>query len=105
MLRIYSEVLEIIRELKPLLVQLRSRSPELAHQGERALGAIPLRVAEGSYARGKNRAVHYHGGAGSMQESIAVFDTAEAFGYLPPLKPEMRNAMQRCVAILYKNAR
>ena len=105
MLRIYYDVLEIIREVRPLLERVKTRSPSLADQGERALGAVPLRIAEGSYSRGKNRAVHYHGGAGSMQEAIAVLESAEAWGHLGPLDAQLRNRMQRAVAVLFKNAR
>jgi hypothetical protein len=105
MLRIYDDVLSIIRQVRPLLEKLKSRCPSLADQGERALGQVPLRIAEGSYSRGKNRAVHYHGGAGSMHEVIAVFDTAAAFGHVHELDPALRDHMKRCVAVLFKNAR
>jgi hypothetical protein len=105
MLRIYDDVLTIIRQVRPLLDKLRTRSRALADQGERALGQVPLRIAEGSYSRGKNRAVHYHGGAGSMQETIGVFDTVAAFGHLPELDPQLRDHMKKCVAVLFKNAR
>ena len=105
MLNIYEDVLAVIREISPLITRLRARSPHLANQCERALGGIPLRIGEGSYSRGRNRAAHYHGGAGSMQEVIAVFDTAEAFGYLPPLNEQLRDRMRKCVCVLFKNAR
>lgn len=105
MLRVYDDVLEIIRVVHPLLVGLRAHSPDLADQGERALLRVPLRIAEGSYSRGKNRAAHYHGGAGSLQETIAVFDSAVAAGLVRGLDPALRDRMQKAVNTLYKNAR
>lgn len=80
------------------------RDSGLADQRVRALAAVPLRIAEGSYSHGKNRAAHYHGGAGSMEETIAVFDIAEAFGILDRLDHDLRERMQRVVAVLFKNA-
>ena len=105
MLRIYDDVLQLVRVLNPLLAQLSAHSPDLADQGKRALNRVPLRIAEGSYARGKNRAAHYHGGAGSLNETLAVFDTAEAARFIAPLDPEVRNALRRCRNTLFKNAR
>ena len=40
-----------------------------------------------------------------MQESICVFDVAAAAGILDDLDGELRNRMQRVVAVLFKNAR
>ncbi len=105
MLRIYDDVLEIIRAAAPLVHELRKRSPNLADQAERALSSVPLRIAEGSYSRGKNRAAHYHGGAGSMQEAIGAFDTGAAWGWIAPLDPALRDRMSRARAVLFKNAR
>ncbi len=105
MLRIYDEVLEIIRTVAPLVHELRKRSPNLADQAERALSAVPLRIAEGSYSRGKNRAAHYHGGAGSLQEAIGAFDTGAAWGWIAPLDPVLRDRMVRARSVLFKNAR
>ncbi len=105
MLRIYDEVLEIIRTVAPLVHELRKRSPNLADQAERALSAVPLRIAEGSYSRGKNRAAHYHGGAGSLQEAIGAFDTGAAWGWIAPLDPSLRDRMERARSVLFKNTR
>jgi hypothetical protein len=105
MLRIYDDVQQLIRELAPRVAKLRARSANLADQVERALSAVPLRIAEGSYSRGKNRAAHYHGGAGSMQEAIGVFDTGASWGWIQPLPPELRDRMEHARNVLFKNAR
>ena len=105
MLRVYDDVLQIIREVAPLVVRLRARNANLADELERALTSVPLRIAEGSYSRGKNRAAHYHGGAGSMQEAIAAFDTAAAWNWHGDLDSTLRDRMQRVVSVLFKNAR
>ena len=46
MLRIYSVVLELVRELAPVIRVVRARSAALGDQMERALISIPLNVAE-----------------------------------------------------------
>ena len=46
MLRIYSVVLELVRELAPVMRGVRVRSTALGDQMERALISIPLNVAE-----------------------------------------------------------
>ena len=46
MLRIYSVVLELVRELAPVIRGVRVRSTALGDQMERALISIPLNVAE-----------------------------------------------------------
>ncbi len=57
MLRIYPVLLDLVRSLRPLLRQLERHDPDLARQCRRALASAPLDTAEGSYSRGKNRAV------------------------------------------------
>jgi hypothetical protein len=47
-LKIYPVVLQLVRQLAPLVRVLRQRSLPLADQMERALISLPLNIAEGA---------------------------------------------------------
>jgi len=105
MLDIYRVVVEVIRELRPVLEVLRRKSSALHDQLERALTSVLLGIAEGSRSRGKNRPAHYQRGAASMDESIGVIDAALAFGYLASFDEGTRDKMKHVVAVLVKVSR
>jgi len=82
MLRIYSVVLELVRELGPVIGVVRARSAALGDQMERALISVPLNIAEGDYSRGRNQQARFQFAAGSARETLACLETAEALGFL-----------------------
>lgn len=75
-------VLEVIASLRPLLVQIERRDRDLGRQLRRASSSVALNLAEGMYSRGALRTARYHTALGSMRESVACLDVAQAFGYL-----------------------
>ena len=89
MLRIYPVLLELVREVRPLIWELERRDADLARQCRRALASAPLNVAEGSYSRGQNRTARYHTALGSLREALACFEVAAALGYLPEIEPAL----------------
>ena len=82
MLRIYDVVLELIREVRPLLEAIGRKDPDLERQCRRALSSIALNISEGTYSQGRNRIARYHNAMGSAREALACFETAEALGYV-----------------------
>lgn len=82
MLRIYSVILRLVSDLRPVLDAIAQHDSDLARQMRRALTSVPLNVAEGSSSRGGNRAARYHTAAGSMREVGACIDVAVALGYV-----------------------
>ena len=68
MLRIYPVLLDLVRDLRPVVLELERKDPDLARQCRRALASGPLNVAEGSYSRGGNRVARYHTALGSLRE-------------------------------------
>ena len=82
MLRIYSVILRLVSDLRPVLDVIAQHDSDLARQMRRALTSVPLNVAEGSSSRGRNRAARYHTAAGSMREVGACIDVAIALGYV-----------------------
>jgi four helix bundle protein len=82
MLRVYTELLTLIRALRPIFEEIARHDPDLARQGNRAFPSAALNTAEGSRSRGRNRNARYSDAAGSLQESIAVIEVADASGFL-----------------------
>jgi four helix bundle protein len=101
-LRIYAVVLELVRELAPLVAKLRSRSPALADQMERALISVPLNIAEGAYSRGKNRQARFQSAAASAREVLACHETAQAFGWLGEIDEPLAAVFHRVIGTLVR---
>jgi len=102
MLKIYAVLLQLVREVAPLVRELERRDADLARQCRRALMSAPLNVAEGSHSRGKNRGARYHTALGSLREGLACFEVGEAMGYLRPLEPEIRRRFEHVLGTLVR---
>jgi four helix bundle protein len=102
MLRIYPVLLELVRSLRPFIRELNRRDPDLARQCRRALSSAPLNMAEGSYARGKNRVARYHTALGSLREVLACIEVAAALGYVPEVEPDMRARFDHVLGTLVR---
>lgn len=105
MLRVYSELLVIIRNLRPVFEEIGRHDPDLARQGNRALPSAALNCAEGSRSRGRNRNARYADAAGSLQESIAVIEVAAASGFIREVPQEALAKMLHIANTLSKCAR
>ena len=57
MLRIYSIVLEVLKQLQPALRRIEVQDRDLGRQLRRASASIALNLGEGMYSRGQNRQV------------------------------------------------
>jgi four helix bundle protein len=101
-LEIYTVVIQLVRRLAPVIRALRSRSPALADQMERALISIPLNVAEGAYSRGKNRQARFQTAAASARETLACLETAEAMGFIAPMDAELGALFHRIIGTLVR---
>ncbi len=77
----YTNAIELVRAIAPLVEQLRARSADLADQLERASSSIVLNVAEGSRRQGKDPRRFYSMASGSASEVRAVLDLAAAWGW------------------------
>ena len=102
MLRIYPVLLDLVRDVRPLMRELERKDPDLARQCRRALASAPLNVAEGSYNRGRNRAARYHTALGSLREALACFEVAAALDYLPDIDPAMRRRFDHVLGTLVR---
>jgi four helix bundle protein len=104
MLRIYQVVLEVLRELQPVLREIERRDRDLARQLRRCSTSVALNLAEGTYSRGGNRAARYHSALGSAREVLACVEVATVCGYLAG-DPRLHDRLDRIVATLVKVVR
>ena len=102
MLKIYPVLVQLLRELAPQVSQIEKHDGDLGRQVRRALSSSVLNVAEGMYSRGRNRQARYHFAMGSLRETLAGFEVAEAFGYAPALSSEQRGRIDRVLGTLFK---
>ena len=105
MLRIYDVSLEVVAELRPVILRIERCDRDLARQLKKASTSVPLNVAEGAYAHGGHRRERYQTACSSMRESIACCDVAEAAGYDPRVPESTRAKMRQIVGTLVNNLR
>ena len=102
MLKIYAVVLEVVREVRPILEELDHKDPDLARQMRRAVSSSALNVAEGMGSRGKNREARYHTALGSMRETLSCIEVGIALGYVREVDDALRDRIDRVLATLHK---
>ena len=81
MLVAYTNGLDLVRALRPVVEAIRSHSSEMAKQIERAGSSIMLNISEGSYRVGRDPRRFYAMAQGSAAEIRAAFDTCDAWGW------------------------
>ena len=101
MLRIYETSLQVIRALRPTVDTIARRDTDLARQMRRAMASVTLNIAEGSYARGRNRQSLYQVALGSAKETRACLDVASSFGYLERVDERVLADLGSICAVLY----
>ena len=77
----YDVALDLIRALRPVVVQLRRHSPDAADQVERAASSIVLNLAEGSRRNGRDPRRFFDMAHGSAGEIRGALDLADAWGW------------------------
>ncbi len=102
MLRIYPVVIEFISELRSLLAQIERKDRDLGRQLRRASASVALNIAEGMYSRGELRTARYHTALGSMRESHACLEVAQAFGYVRALDDAMLGRVNQILGTLVR---
>ncbi len=81
MLRIYPVVLEVLKQLQPVVRRIELKDRDLGRQLRRCSSSIALNVAEGMYSRGRNRNARYHSALVSARETLACLEVAAVCGY------------------------
>ena len=81
MLVAYTNALDLIRALVPIIEQLKLQDADAADQVARAARSITHNVAEGARRAGRDRRRFYVMARGSAGEILGALDTADAFGW------------------------
>lgn len=105
MLRIVDVILEVMKDVAPLVKEIGRHDGELARQLRNALNSAALNVAEGSDQRGARRANHYAIALGSTREAYTAMKAARAWGYVKPLDRDLEGSMNRIIGTLVKVAK
>jgi four helix bundle protein len=101
MLRIYSVVLEVLKQLQPVLRRIELRDRDLARQLRRCSSSVALNLAEGMYSRGQNRSARYHNALGSARETLGCLEVAVVCGYVQQ-DARLHDQLDRVVGTLVK---
>src|SRR5689334_25037387 len=76
MLNIYADAIVMLERLAMEITTIERHDSDLARQLRRAGASVVLNIAEGSYARGRNRKALYNVALGSAKEVRAGLDVA-----------------------------
>jgi four helix bundle protein len=100
MLAAYTIALDLIRALRPVVIQLRKYSPDAADQVERAASSIVYNIAEGSRRNGRDPKRFYDMAHGSAGEIRGALDVADAWGWQVDSE-QARALLDRELGLLY----
>jgi four helix bundle protein len=102
MFRIYAVVLEVLRELRPVVVAIEAKDRDLARQLRRAATSVALNCEEGSGSRGGTRRERYRTALGSAREPTACLQSAVALGYVDEVDVGLLDKLDHVRAVLAK---
>jgi four helix bundle protein len=94
MLRVQHLVLDIIRQLNPVLATIRRKDRDLENQLRQAIMSVALNLAEGVATCDGNKRLRYQTALGSLDEARMALDVACAFGYVPAIDPALEKQMR-----------
>ena len=89
MLRGYDVMIDVLKGLRPVLMQIEKHDRDLGNQLRRAASSVALNMGEGSGSRGGTRTMRYRTALGSAVETAACLDVAMALGYVEHVDQEL----------------
>jgi four helix bundle protein len=99
-LRIYEVCLQLVRDLRPYIVQIAKFDPDLARQLKKASTSVPMNVAEGSGSRAGRRRHCYDTALSEARESLSALEAAEAAGYIRCIEEHVRARFRHIIGTL-----
>jgi four helix bundle protein len=98
-------ILDVLRELRPVMDQIETHDRDLARQLRRAATSVALNCGEGSGSHGGTRRERYRNALGSARETGACLDAAMALGYVEGIDASLLRRLDHVRAVLAKNVR
>ena len=102
MLKIYAVILDVVQGLRPVIVEIERKDPDLGRQMRRATCSVALNTSEGMYSRGRSQTLRYHTAMGSMRETLSCIEVGLALGYVSAVDASLLDRIDRIVATLHK---
>src|SRR5262245_38165823 len=100
MLVAYTVALDLIRALRPIVMELRKYSADAADQVERAASSIVHNLAEGDRRSGRDPRRFFDIAHGSASEIRGALDVADAWGW-PIDSQQARAILDREIRLLW----
>jgi four helix bundle protein len=104
MLKVHGVAIEMLGELRPVIVQVERKDIDLARQLRRAASSIALNMEEGSGSSGGIRRARYRTAYGSARETRACLEVAKALGYVGEIQGGLRGRLNILCVALWKLA-
>ena len=104
MLKIYDDMLEVLRAIRGAISAIEKRDPDLARQLRRAASSVVLNIAEGSGSFGRVRTMRYRTALGSARETLACLRVGEALGYVEMVPAALTQQIDRVIGTLVRVA-
>jgi len=100
MLVAYHVALEVIRKLRPVVVQIKKYDSHLADQLQRAGSNTVANLAEGQHRKAGNKRRAYENASGEAREMLGCLDCAAAWGWVTD-DAEARRELDRLLALCW----
>jgi four helix bundle protein len=101
-LRIYGDVIHVLRALRPVVEQIETRDRDLGEQLRSALSSVALNTSEGGGSQKGNVRARYFNALGSIKESRACLDVAVAWAYIDVVDAKLADRMDHITAVLWR---
>jgi four helix bundle protein len=101
MLKIYFVMLDVLRDVKPMLGEIEKHDRDLGRQMRRAATSVVLNIAEGSGSTNGMRRQRYETALGSARETRACLEASEALGYVDRIDPKSKAGLAHVINVLF----
>jgi four helix bundle protein len=100
MLKVYRVMIDVLRQLRPVLAQIERHDWDLGNQLRRASASVALNVAEGAGSNRGTKTARYRTALGSARETGACLDVAMALGYVGEVDAGLLSRLDEVRAML-----